>query len=99
MKRYCTHNGLVAVVFLLLWFGLVLIEVKVGRYGFLKWIYAASLLLVFIGFFVSSWGALRGSSRHPVGFAVISSVLISPVFIFFGGALATNFKFMIGGHL
>jgi hypothetical protein len=98
MRRYCAYNSLVAVAFLLFWAGLVVIEVRVALFWFLRLMYIASLLLVFVGFFAASRRALQGSSQHPVGFAVLSSVLISPVFIFLGGALVTSFKFMIGGR-
>ena len=99
MKRYCSYNGLVVVGFLLFWMLLVIIEVKIALFGFLRWIYVGSLLLVFLGFFGASLRALRGSSKHPMGLAALSSLLVSPVFIFLGGAVVTNFKFMIGGHL
>lgn len=42
MKRYCAYNGLVVLAFLLLWAALVIIEVKVGVFKFLKWVLGAT---------------------------------------------------------
>jgi len=98
MKRFLAYNGLVAVVFLLLWVLLVIVEVKISLFWFLKYIYIGSLALVFVSFFAASWRALRPSSRHPIPIAAVSSLLMSPLFIFLGGVLATNFRFLIGGH-
>lgn len=98
MKGFCKSNSLVAALFLLLWFLLVVAEVKIHPYPFLKLIYAGSLPLVFVGFYFASWRALRNASRHPAGFAALSCFLLSPILIFTGGILATLFKHMIGGH-
>jgi hypothetical protein len=98
MKRYFAYNGVVALAFLLLWATLVIVEVKMGTVGFLKLIYVGSLPCVFICCFLAGRHALT-PSRHPVGFAILSALIISPLLIFLGGALVTNFKFMIGGHL
>ena len=99
MKRFCAYNGLVAVVFLLLWVLLVVVEVKVRLYWFLGPLFFVSLPSVFVCFFFASWRAVRDRSEHPAGFAALSSVLMSPVFISAGVILVTNFKFMIGGHI
>ena len=98
LKRFFAYNASVAVAFLLLWVVLVIVEVKINLFWFLKYIYMGSLLLVFLGLFVASWRALRSSSPHPIAMAAVSSLLISPAFIFLGGVLVTNFKFLIGGH-
>ena len=97
MKRFCISNGLVAVLFLLLWILLVAVGVKIHSYPFLKFIYAGSLPLVFVSFYLASWQALRKTSKHPAGFAALSCLLMSPALIFIGGILATHFKRMIGG--
>lgn len=99
MKRFIQYNSAVAFGFLLLWALLVVVEVKLREFEFLKFIFFLSLFLVFVGFFAASFQALRNSSKHPVGFALLSSLLLSPVFIFLGVTLVTNFKFMIGGSL
>jgi hypothetical protein len=99
MKRFLAYNSLVVVTFLALWILLVVVEVKINLFSFLKFIYIGSLALVFVAFFVASWQALRPFSRHPIAIAAVSSLLMSPTVIFLGGALATNFKFLIGGHV
>ena len=99
MKRFLAYNSLVVVIFLALWILLVVVEVKINLFSFLKFIYMGSLASVFVAFFVASWRALRPFSRHPIAIAAVSSLLMSPVVIFLGGALATNFKFLIGGHV
>jgi hypothetical protein len=95
MKQFCKYNTLVAALFLLLWTLLVVVEVKIHPYPFLRFIYAGSLPLVFVGFYFASWRALRNSSKHPAGFAVLSCFLMSPALIFIGGVLVTHFKHMI----
>jgi hypothetical protein len=97
MKGFWKSNSLVAAIFLLLWILLVVVELKIHPYPFLRFIYAASLPVVFVAFFFASWRALR-SSKHPAAFAILSSLLMSPVLIFFGGMLAAYFKRMMGGH-
>src|SRR6266540_1694673 len=99
MKRFCAYNILVVVVFLLLWSLLVVFEVKVGLYAFLKYIFFLSLPLVFFGFFFACHRALRKTSKNATTLALASSLVISPVFIFVGVVLVTNFKLLIGGHL
>ena len=99
MKRFCAYNGLVALAFVLLWILLVVLEVKIRLFGFLSYIFFGSLPLVFVSFFFASWRALKPKSEHPAGIAGLSSLVITPVFIFVGVVLVTNFKFMIGGHL
>jgi hypothetical protein len=95
MKQFCKYNTLVAALFLLLWTLLVVVEVKIHPYPFLRFIYAGSLPLVFVGFYFASWRALRNSSMHPAGFAALSCLLMSPALIFIGGVLVTHFKHMI----
>jgi hypothetical protein len=97
MKGFCKSNSLVAALFVLLWILLVVVEVKIHPYPFLKFIYAGSLPPVFVGFYFASWRALRISSKHPAGFAALSCFLMSPTLIFIGGVLTTRFKHMIGG--
>ena len=99
MKRFCAYNGLVAVAFLLLWVLLVVVEVKIRLYWFLSYIFFGSLPLVFVGFFFASWRAFRDRSEYPAVFAVLSSIVMSPVFIVVGVVAVTNFKFLIGGHI
>jgi len=99
MKRLCAYNGVVALAFALLWVLLVLVEVKVRLYWFLSYIFFASLPLVFVGFFFASWRAVRSTSAYPAGLAGLLSLVLTPVFIFAGVVLVTNFKLMIGGHL
>jgi len=99
MKRLCAYNGLVALAFALLWVLLVGVEVKIRLFWFLSYIFFGSLPLVFLSFFVASWRALEAKSDHPAWIAGLLSVVITPVFIFVGVVLVTNFKFMIGGHL
>ena len=99
MKRFCAYNGLVAVVFLLLWSLLVVVEVKVALFSFLKYVFFTSLPLLFGSFFVASWRALRSSSQNAVAIALASSVVISLLFILLGVTLVTNLKLMIGGQL
>jgi hypothetical protein len=98
MKGFCKSNSLVAALFLLLWILLVIVELKIHPYPFLRFIYAGSLPVVFVAFFLASWRALRNTSKHPAAFAILSSVLMSPVLIFFGGMLAAYFKRKLGGH-
>jgi hypothetical protein len=99
MKRLIKFNSLVAIAFLVLWILLVVVEVEIRLYSFLSYIFFASLPLVFLAFFFASWRALRDSSKHPAGFAALTSVVMSPVFIFVGVTLVTNFKLLIGGHI
>ena len=98
MKGFCKSNSLVAALFLLLWILLVVVELKIHPYPFFKIIYAGSLPVVFVAFFLASWRALRVPSKHPTAFAIFSSLLMSPVLIFFGGMLAAYFKRKLGGH-
>ena len=99
MRRFAAYNGMVAAAFLLLWVLLVVVEVKISLFWFLKYVYAASLPLVFVGFFLAVRRAMGSSSKDPIAISVVSSLAMSPVLIFVGGVLATNFKFLIGGHL
>jgi len=99
MKRFVAYNALVALAFLLLWMLLVFIEVRVGRFRFLTFIYIGSLALVFVSFFLASRSALSSWSKHPLALSGVSSLVMSPVLIFLGGILATKFKFLVGGHL
>jgi len=95
MKDFCKFNSLVVALFLVLWILLVVVEVKIHAYPFLRVIYAGSLPLVFVGSYSASWRALRKSSKHPAAFAALSCFLMSPALIFIGGGLATYFKHMI----
>ena len=97
MKRFFKYNSLVAVVFLLLWTLLVVLDVKTSSYGSLIYIFYGSLPLIFLAFFFATWRALRGSSKHPAGYAILTSVVMSPVIIYVGVTLAVNFFFLIGG--
>src|SRR5664280_2579907 len=99
MKRLCKYNSLVAVTFFLFWVLLVVVEVKIRLYWFLSYVFFGSLPLVFLAFFFASWRALRDSSKHPASFAALTSIVMSPMFIFVGVTLVTNFKLLIGGHL
>lgn len=99
MKRFVAYNGLVALAFLLLWMLLVFIEVCIGRFRFLTFIYIGSLALVFVSFFLAGRSTLPSWSKHPITLSVVSSLMMSPVLIFLGGILATKFKFLVGGHL
>jgi len=99
MKRLCKYNGIVAFAFVLLWALLVVVEVKIRLFWFLSYIFFGSLPLVFVSFFLASWRALRPTTEYPAGSAGLLSLVLTPVFIFLGVTLVTNFKLMIGGHL
>ena len=99
MKRFFAYNGLVAAAFLFLWVLLVVVEVKIHLYWFLGCLFIGSLPLVFVAFFIASWRALLDKSKHPAGFAALTCLLLSPVFIVGGVIAVTNFKFLIGGHM
>src|SRR5947208_3518214 len=98
MKRFATFSGLAAIGFLLFWALIVVVEVKVQPFWFLKYMFFASLPLVFVSFFVTAWRAFR-PAPNAWGIAVVSSIVLSPIFIFLGVVLITNFKFLIGGHI
>jgi hypothetical protein len=97
MRRFLANVGLVAVAFLLLWTLLVVIEVKAHPYSFLKYIFFVSLPAVFICFFVAAWKSFSHSDACVV-IATVSALLISPLLIYFGVVLVTNFKLLIGGR-
>jgi hypothetical protein len=97
MKQYLKYNGLVAIFFLLFWALVALVDAKVGLYSLLGYILLpGSYPCVFVSFYVASWRALRKSSQHPVGFAALSSALMSPILIFLGVTLATNLELVFG---
>jgi len=96
MKRFLKYNGLTAASFLLLWGLIVLVEVNWHLYTFLGYVFIGSFPCVFLAFYFASWRALRGTSRHPVGLAALSSALMSPAVIFLGVTVATNIELVLG---
>jgi hypothetical protein len=97
MKRFFKYNSSVAIAFVLLWALIDIIIVKIRPYSFVVYTAYASLALVFLAFFFVSWRALRDSSKHPVGFAALSSIVMSPVFIGIGIIFIKSFRHLIGG--
>ena len=94
IKPVVFYHSMVALVFLCFWALIVVIEVKIKNFLFLKYLFLGSLPLVFAAF----WLAGVRSLRSP-GFAVASSLLISPVFILVGVSAILRLKLLIGGHI
>ena len=99
MKRFIAYNALVAAAFLLLWSLIVVVEVRISNYPFLRYIFFGSLPLVFVSFFIAGLRAFRDGPEHAAGAAALCGLLIAVVFIVFGVILVTNFKLAIGGRI
>lgn len=99
MTRFFLYHAVLAVVFLLIWALLAVIEVRIAPFGVLRWIFFDSLPLVFASFLFATLRALRSSPRLASVLAVLSCVVFSPLFILAGVVLVTNLKFLLGGHL
>ena len=99
MKRFFVYHAVLAAVFLLFWTLLVVVEVKVAPFGFLRWGFLASLPLVFVSFLFASLRALQSRPRLLPVLATVSCAVFSPVFIFVGIVLVTNFKCLLGGRV
>ena len=96
MKRLLKYNSLVAVAFLLLWALVDIAIVIIGENWFLTSIGLGSFPLVFLALLFANWRALRHSSKHPVGFAILASITMSPVFIVIGIIFIKKFRLLIG---
>ena len=97
MKRFFKYNSSVAIAFLLLWALVDIIIVKIHPYSFVVYTAYTSLALVFLAFFCVNCRVLSASSKHPIGYAVLISVVMSPVFIVIGAIFIKNFRLLIGG--
>jgi uncharacterized membrane protein len=90
---------LIALAALFLWVAIVLIEVKVREFWFLKYVFSSSLLLLFIAFPVASLVALKEKPRLRSIMAVVSFLCITPAFIVTGVMAVWFFKMAIGGGI
>ena len=99
MKRLALYDGLIALAALLVWVAIVVVEVKVREFWFLRYIFWSSLVLLFIAFPVASLVALRDTPSLRGTMAVLSFLCIAPVFTVAGVMLVWHLKVAIGGHL
>jgi hypothetical protein len=99
MSRVLKYNGLVAIGFLILWILLAVIEVKIQPFWFLKYIFFASIPLIFLAFFLANWRGMDGQTKHPAITGLMVGVVLSVVFVVIAIVVVTNFKLLIGGHL
>ncbi len=99
--RLLGYNGLVFVAFVAVWSLIVLIEVKVHPYGFLKYAFFGSLPCVFIAIYVANWAAFSSSRSSEIrrARAMIATLLLAPASILIGVFAALHFKLLIGGHM
>ena len=81
MKRLLLYDGLIALVALLLWVAIVVVEVKVREFWFFRYLFWSSLLLLFIAFPTASFVALRDRPDSRVAVAAASFFLVAPAFI------------------
>jgi hypothetical protein len=98
MRRLLLYDGFIALVAILIWVVIVVIEVKVSEVWFFKYVFWSSLLLLFFAFPIASLVAFKGKPGVAAVMAVISVFVISPVFIYVGVMLVWGFKIAIGGH-
>jgi thiol:disulfide interchange protein len=87
-------NLAIAFGFILLWLLLIIIEVKVGSYPTLKYVYFSSLGLIFFAFI-----RVNRTSRNSRVTSLLQGTLIAILFILIEITAGVNFKFLIGGGL
>ena len=98
MRRLLLYDGFVALVALLIWVTIVVIEVEVSQVWFFKYVFWSSLLLLFAAFPLASLAAFKDRPKVAAVMAVVSFFVISPVFIYVGVMLVWGLKIVIGGH-
>ena len=94
-------NIILALTFLCVWTLLVLIEVKIGNYVLLKYIYIITILCIVISFIWANKNILKNSD-NTISITILNygiGLIISLIFIFIGMVIVTNFKLLIGGLL
>ena len=99
MKRLALYDSLIALVALLIWIALVVVEITVKEFWFFRYIFWGSLLLLLIAFSIASLIALRDRPDLRNIMAAVSFLWIAPVFIVIGVMLVWHLKIAIGGHI
>src|ERR1051325_7801937 len=98
MKRLALYHTFIALAVLLVWIGIVLVEVKGRDPSFGKQVYLSSLVFLFVAFPVASLVALKDRPGRIRGVAAtVSFFFIAPAFIVFGVLAVWCFKMAIGG--
>lgn len=90
------RNLLVAALSLFLWGVLIVVEVRIENYPFLKYIYFASWVLIVVGFV---WANLQAHPSKGAAVNIVQGIIISALFVVLGSIFGVNFKFLLGGHL
>ena len=76
------------------WALLIIIEVKISNYTFLKYMFFLSWLIMFGSFM---WA--NKSAQKNIYLSYLQGIIITTLLILFSIVLGTNFKFMLGGNL
>ena len=97
MKRFFLYNGITAIAFLAIWALLVLVEVKVKEFWFLKYVFWASLLLVVLSFPLVNIAAFNTRPRVATVMAFVSTFIVVPLFIYGGVMFIWELKIALGG--
>jgi hypothetical protein len=97
MKRLLKYDTAIALVAVLIWVALVVVEVKFEELWFFKYVFWCSLLALFTAFPAAALLAFRGQPKSGMAAAGVS-LLLTPVFIIVGIMLVWWFKIAIGGH-
>jgi hypothetical protein len=97
MKRLLKYDAMIAAAALLTWTALVVVEVKFKEFWFFKYIFWASLAVLFVAFPAAGLLAFRDHPKNGAITALVSLVF-TPIFIGLGVMLVLCLKIAIGGH-
>jgi len=100
MKNTLRKNVIVAVIFLVLWMILDVIDVKICRIPSYKFELQIGLSMIFISFMIVNKNLMKTKKMliRVIGIALISSIITSAWFII-SVAILLQFHVSIGGHL
>ena len=90
------RNLLVSVIFMLLWAVFIIIEVKVGNFPVVKYLFFGSWALIIAGYI---WANYEAHPSKGAALNVAQGLSIAAIFIVLGIIIGTNIKFLIGGHI
>ncbi|HTH47260.1 MAG TPA: hypothetical protein VMB21_07095 [Candidatus Limnocylindria bacterium] len=99
--RLLKYNGAAFAMALTFWSLIVVVEVKVQPYGFLKYLSFLSLPGVV---FLHGWANWMAFSTIPdegtrTVRSIVATLIMAPISILFGVVAAISLKFLMGGHI
>ena len=99
--RLLKCNGAAFAMALTFWSLLVVIEVKVELYSFLKYLFFLSLPGAVLLHYWANWVAFAEISELGTRIVrtIVATLILAPLSMLLGVVAVINFKFLIGGHI